>query len=619
VSVSKLRRTVAVEDDLGGFYVEVVGAFQEVALLTTAESVALDDVLRLAGQRLCELLDATRCSVYLRRDDGRFQGQVGYCVGRSIDAGVSRLVSGGEGDRFTAEIVESRSPVVVRDAVHDPRTIQRTMRRWGVQTMLGVPLVVEGEVIGIIYVDDQGVTREFTERDIKLAQAFAGLSALAVRQGWLYKQLAERAKTIDYQRRVLGDTTVVHSRVTRAVLDGADIEAILSLIVELLGKPVVLYTPSLEVTSWVAPEGLGLTRSPGLTAAQLSLPWVRKTIATLHNGSPSAMLRATPDTRCRRLLVRMAVDGQCAGFLELCEIGRSFSPVDSNALEQASMAVALKLLADQRNADLHRQEREEFFSDILYGRRDYESLNARAANFGVDVDSRHVVLRLQYATETDSDASTGQARRQEVMSLLSRHVGEDVRPVACTSLPGADLLLLDVPVTESASPDGALGEALRAAFPELVQRFAIRFAIASDACRKLRDLPALAEHVRETAALLRETAGQPRLVFVRELELLRLLARREGIRGAQRHAQELLRPLCEHDEANGGALLPTLKVFAQCHGQVRATAAVLDVHENTVRYRLNRIREVSSVEPERLDSLLTVVIALQVETLFGAL
>jgi DNA-binding PucR family transcriptional regulator len=45
---------------------------------------------------------------------------------------------------------------------------------------------------------------------------------------------------------------------------------------------------------------------------------------------------------------------------------------------------------------------------------------------------------------------------------------------------------------------------------------------------------------------------------------------------------------------------------------------MLSVHENTVRYRLSRIREISAIEPERLDALLGVAVALQVQTLRGA-
>jgi sugar diacid utilization regulator len=313
----------------------------------------------------------------------------------------------------------------------------------------------------------------------------------------------------------------------------------------------------------------------------------------------------------------MVVDRQCVGYLELCEIGRPFSQVDSKALEQASMAVALKLLTDQRNAELRRQEREEYFADVLYGRRDVDALRKRAESFGFDADSRHVVLRVQYDESGERESSTGRARRSRVLTALARQLDTGYRAIASTSVPGADLVLLGVPATETGAADGALGDALRATFPEIASGLAVRHLVVSEVCRSLRDLPMNSERLRDTAALLRETRSAPRLAFARDLELVCLLSRRDGVAGAQRHADDLFAPLVEHDSASGGALLETLIAFVQCQAQIRATATHLAVHENTVRYRLNRIRELSSIEPERLDSLLSVSLALQVRGLLA--
>ncbi|WP_190254731.1 GAF domain-containing protein, partial [Dactylosporangium sucinum] len=385
-------------DGAGDVYAEAVAAFEEVALLAANERVPLDDVLRRAGRRLCELLGVSRCSVYLRRADSRFQGRVGYSAGRrNIDAGVRRLVSGGEHDLFTAEIVGTASPVVVQEAMTDPRTIRRTMRRWGVRDMLGVPLVVDGEVIGIIYMDNEAQEHLYTTRDITLAQAFAGLVAIAVRQAWLYQQLARRTRTIEHHRTILGAAQALYSRLTHAVLDGAEIGEMLGLTAEMLGKPVVLYDPELTVVAWAAPPSLALPDGPGLTAVQRCLPQVRRVLAELDRGSPSSVLRASPELGCRRLFVRLVVDGACAGYLELCELGGGLCPTDATALEQAATAVALKLLTGSRRAGALPYERADYLADLLHGRRDAARLADTAAALGFDVQKRHLALRLAYA------------------------------------------------------------------------------------------------------------------------------------------------------------------------------------------------------------------------------
>lgn len=586
----------------------ILAAFAEVAVMTTTGTVPLTDVLRLVGRRLCDLLDVTRCSVYLRRADGRFQGQVGHCVGRSIDAGVRKLVSGGTRDRFTAEIVATAAPVVVHDASHDSRTIQHTMRQWGVVDMLGVPLVVAGDVIGIIYVDNQSRPRTYTAHDISLARAFAGLSALAVQQAWLYQQLDQRARVIDHQRQVLDETTLVQTRVTQAVLDGVDVAGILDVIAGALGRPVTLYDATPAAMPIQAAEPAAGT---ALTPAQLAEPWVRTAIAGLTGPRTSMVLPARPETRYRRLWVRMAVDGQLIGYLEAGEAGRPFGDSDARALEQAAMALAVRLVTDQRAEELYRQEREEHVLDLLYGRRDDQALLRKAGQFGLHPSATHVVVLARY-WRGETAAVQRRERRERLGALLTEHLGqsgEEGEVVATAAAPDADLILIEVPGQETG------GTAVRAAFGEATVRLGVRFAVLSGVCRSLRDLPGAVEAVGDIAHLLHEAGATARFVTAGELAVVRLIAGREGLAGARAHADALLRPLAEHDAATGGALLATLEAFLRCDAQVRLTAAALQVHENTVRYRLNRIRETSGIDPERLDSLVAVAVALRTRRL----
>jgi len=600
------------DDDLGALYGQVVAAFEEVALLTTSEKVPLNDVLRLVGRRLCELLGVSRCSVYLRREDGLFQGQVGYCAGRgNIDAGISRLVAGGRRDRFTAEIVATAAPVLVHGAATDPRTVQRTMRRWGVRDMLGVPLVVDREVIGIIYVDNQAEDHLYTTRDVRLAQTFAGMAAIAVRQAWLYQQLAKRATVIDHQRRVLGASTAIHNRVTQAVLDGAAIPEILRLIVELLGKPVVLYDATMTPVEWAAPENLSLTRAPGLAREQVALPAVRQALARLDEGNASVMLPASPQLRWRRLLARMVAEQRCVGYLELCELGCAFSQTDAKALEQVAMTVALKLLTTARHRDARRHEREELLADLLYGRRPAERLAARAASYGLDVQGRHAVLRLQYEREAEGDA-TGEPRREAVAAALGRLLRGPHRCAGHLEAQGADLFLLAAPAE---AEEAGLRAELSAAVDELAREQRVRLAVVSAWCRSLAELPAATERVHDVAGLFASAPPEQRLVFARDLELVRLVSQRDGLAGVRRYGRELLAPLLAHDSATGGVLVETLRVYIACDAHIHQAALALGVHENTVRYRLNRIRELSTIDPGQLDQLLLASLALQVLSL----
>jgi purine catabolism regulator len=74
--------------------------------------------------------------------------------------------------------------------------------------------------------------------------------------------------------------------------------------------------------------------------------------------------------------------------------------------------------------------------------------------------------------------------------------------------------------------------------------------------------------------------------------------------------------LAEHDRSRGGSLVPTLKAYLEA-GEQQAAARRLRIHPNTLRYRLDRIREVTGVELDDAETRLNLAVALRVQGLLG--
>jgi DNA-binding PucR family transcriptional regulator len=136
----------------------------------------------------------------------------------------------------------------------------------------------------------------------------------------------------------------------------------------------------------------------------------------------------------------------------------------------------------------------------------------------------------------------------------------------------------------------------------------------------IRRVEDYAETHRELRSLLETTRllgdGRPRVVLATELGVLRLVVA-GGNGDCRQFAEDLLGPLLRYDSETASELVPTLRRFLACGGQIRATARALDVHENTVRYRLARIADVSDIDPGDLRTLLDARFALQVKDLIG--
>ncbi len=105
-----------------------------------------------------------------------------------------------DGNLSMQRVLETRSPLLVLDAQHDPLMshVRHIMELRQVQSILLVPLIVRDEVLGTIGVDTISGPRIFSEEDIDLAQTVANLVAARIEQARLFE--AERVARQQAQR-----------------------------------------------------------------------------------------------------------------------------------------------------------------------------------------------------------------------------------------------------------------------------------------------------------------------------------------------------------------------------------------------------------------------------------
>jgi signal transduction histidine kinase len=89
-------------------------------------------------------------------------------------------------------ILTARMPLAIEDAQHDPRlaSVRDLLQQRRVRSILLVPLIVRGEVIGTIGCDAVDEPQHFTQEDIDLTVTVANLIAVRIEQTRLYE--AER-------------------------------------------------------------------------------------------------------------------------------------------------------------------------------------------------------------------------------------------------------------------------------------------------------------------------------------------------------------------------------------------------------------------------------------------
>ena len=146
----------------------------------------LDELLEALLERTRQILDVDTCAILLLDEDtNELVARAALGIEEEVDQGVRVPVGGGFAGRIAAE----KRPVILDDVDH-AHVLNPLLREKGIKSMLGVPLVVEGEVRGVLHVGSL-VYRSFEEDEVELLQLVADRAALAIEHARLFE--AERA------------------------------------------------------------------------------------------------------------------------------------------------------------------------------------------------------------------------------------------------------------------------------------------------------------------------------------------------------------------------------------------------------------------------------------------
>jgi DNA-binding PucR family transcriptional regulator len=99
------------------------------------------------------------------------------------------------------------------------------------------------------------------------------------------------------------------------------------------------------------------------------------------------------------------------------------------------------------------------------------------------------------------------------------------------------------------------------------------------------------------AHALDNSFGSPEQVTVFEdLGVYKLLAEIADIGSVEGFVQRWLGPLLDYDTGKSGQLVETLTAYLESGGSYDATARAIATHRSTLRYRLQRVREITGYD-----------------------
>jgi PucR family transcriptional regulator, purine catabolism regulatory protein len=440
-------------------------------------------------------------------------------------------------------------------------------------------------------------------------------------------QLLERIINAEHSR--LKQSIEIHRRFTELVLDGKGVNEICKTLADLLESAVVIEDASFHLLAHAGgsgdPHRKETIQRQGTPQRVLFDPQIQRMLREIEAKRGPIKVPPLPHVGMskERLIAPILAANQVLGYISVMDNQPHNEELAFLALEQASLVLALSIAKERELAEVEGRVRGEFLGDLLFGTYgDEAAAQRRARHLGYPLHGQHIVMLV----DIDDFRGFNRARQvsEDAIQALKREFLRRVTAVVRASYPRAlvqgrsdsvvSLLPLGTEPGEHQSRVQALGMQVKQSIADWKPGFTVSVGFSGPV-----EAPAgVAGAQREVTSVMDSLARFKRwgqVVAVPELGLTGLLAAVADERLVD-YAQRLLGPLVEHDRARNGSLVATLRAYLET-GEQQEAAKRLRVHPNTLRYRLDRIREIGGFELEEAETRLNLAVALRVQALLG--
>ena len=356
----------------------------------------------------------------------------------------------------------------------------------------------------------------------------------------------------------------VHLQMVDAVLAGDGLVRVAELAAAAADGPVAIVVPRIGVAV-LAPEG-------GEAAGQL--PALKRYVADRLRDRPAEVPAAVAAE------VPIAAGDEALGAVVLLASGRAAPPEAGEFLHLTAVASLTEVAVEEAREEVEQNLRGSFLEELRARTElEPEELVRRAARLGTDLSHGAIVL----CAELTSDRP-----RHVVATIAGEHPGALAQHMD-------DRVYAVLPATGSAE-DAA--EATTTAARHLATRLQRHGTVGlSSFYLDVADLPRAVQEAELVLDVLRQSdapiaedigTGTYRLLF-------RVLASHpEEVRAFY---QDTVAPIVAYDDQYATDLAGTLEAYLEQNCNMNATAAAIYAHRHTVAYRLERVRELTGLDP----------------------
>jgi GAF domain-containing protein len=476
-------------------------------------------------------------------------------------------------------IMKSKSYFSTQDYLGDTRfrhmpELDRIFQTENIISLAGFPMLAGGEVNGFLFVADR-YSRRLSGREMSILGSFALHAAVATRNANAFRQLSEALDEAQRSRKALIDhiqrvetSAALHDEMTSLLASGAELSHFLRRMVDRLDGAIFLYDEDLRVREEFRSPAYRGRLAQELAMGGIGASHLVAAISQSRHSGRSVIMLHTADEVCRVITLH---GGSGRGeSLVICHQGE-LDAMEVRNLERNAAALAI--------------------AKLWHEKRETEKVIASSTLL------RHLVL------VTPPDPATLSAVRER-LNLAS----EEPVQMALVSIAGLDRAGQTAAVRGAANGINLLVDLMEdtylavgterniRSFTEALARRSAGWSVGgliSDPNADVASLSAQFGRMSRAMKVLREMKGLDRFVAHSQVSLFARLFEGGDAARLARYLEDMLQPVREKAPRQYPQLTQTLLCLFDSQHNITRVGEILGVHVNTVRQRLDTLREIT--------------------------
>jgi sugar diacid utilization regulator len=373
-------------------------------------------------------------------------------------------------------------------------------------------------------------------------------------------ELQGAVETLAETVRALERTTEIHVRFTRVAAKSEGQEGIAQALHELTGFPVAVEDRYGNLRAWAGPHR--------------PEPYPKDPQARREQMLRRALREGQPVREGGRLVAIANPAADVLGVLALIDPAQRAGEQEQIAIEHGATVLAMELARLRSLTETELRLRRDLVDELLSGTEESSALE-RAQALGHDLEKPHRVVMIE---------GNGRVHDSGAFFLAVRRAARQMHAGTLLVARGESVVVLS-----EADLDW---EKFRTLVIKELGGGRCRLGV-GDYCQGPGGFP---QSYREAQLALRMQGvakAEDQATVYADLGVYRILAEVENPAAVERFVRLWLSPLLDYDARKGSDLVHTLSRYLECGGKYEASAIELSVHRSTLKYRLQRIREIS--------------------------